>query len=85
MSDPGLIAKPIIDLMLGVDRFPPSAELQTAIERLGYEPLGEAGVPGRLYFRRRGAQHDNLHVVLKGGAHWTNNLALPISGSNRDR
>lgn len=73
---PALTAKPIIDLMLGVDQFPPSAELQNAIEGLGYEPLGEAGVPGRLYFRCRGVQHANLHVVLKGGAHWTNNLAL---------
>ncbi|SRR6266568_3209054 len=73
---PGLTAKPIIDLMLGVNGYPPSPTLLQEIERLGYEPLGEAGVPGRLYFRQRSAAHANLHVVLKGSVHWLNNLAL---------
>jgi len=73
---PGLAAKPIIDLMLGVNVYPPSPAFLQEIERLGYEPLGEAGVPGRLYFRRRSAAHANLHVVRKRGTHWLSNLAL---------
>jgi GrpB-like predicted nucleotidyltransferase (UPF0157 family) len=73
---PGLAAKPIIDLMLGVNGYPPSPALLREIEHLGYESLGEAGVPGRLYFRLRSVAHANLHVVLKGGTHWLNNLAL---------
>jgi GrpB-like predicted nucleotidyltransferase (UPF0157 family) len=73
---PGLVAKPIVDLMLGVGQFPPEGEFLKRIELLGWEALGEAGVPGRLYFRMRGARQANLHVVLKSGAHWVNNLAI---------
>ena len=73
---PGLVAKPIVDLMLGVGHFPPDGELLKRIELLGWEALGEADVPGRLYFRMRGARQANLHVVLKSGTHWINNLAF---------
>lgn len=73
---PGLVAKPIVDLMLGVRHYPPGGECLKRIELLGWEALGEAGVPGRLYFRMRSARQANLHVVLKGGPHWINNLAL---------
>jgi GrpB-like predicted nucleotidyltransferase (UPF0157 family) len=64
---PGLVAKPIVDLMLGVRHFPPDGEFLKRIELLGWEALGEAGVPGRLYFRMRAARQANLHVVLKSG------------------
>src|SRR2546425_4158759 len=50
---PGLLAKPIVDIMVGIIPFPPSAPWSEAVVALGYEALGEAGVPGRLYFRRR--------------------------------
>ena len=73
---PGLMAKPTIDLMLSVTDFPPHPGFLGAIERSGYESLGEAGVSGRLYFRLRGAMPSNLHVVLMNGVHWVNNLAL---------
>jgi GrpB-like predicted nucleotidyltransferase (UPF0157 family) len=73
---PGLIAKPIVDLMLGVEPFPLGSSLIFEIESLGYEALGEAGVSGRLYFRRRGAESFNLHVVRHGGDHWVSDLAL---------
>jgi|SRR5438309_11205646 len=73
---PGLEAKPIIDLVLGVTAYPPPAALALGIERLGYENLGEAGVPKRLYFRRRVPEAFNLHVVRRGGKHWVSNLAL---------
>lgn len=71
----GLVAKPTIDLMLGVAEYP-APSLQSSIVALGYEALGEAGVPGRLYFRLRGRASFNLHLVLKGGTHWRHNLAL---------
>ena len=57
---PGLAAKPIVDLMLGVNEFPPPEPLVQSIVNLGYEALGEAGVPGRQYFRRRGQASANL-------------------------
>jgi len=72
---PNLIAKPIIDLMLGVNDYP-AAFLRPALLALGYESLGEAGIAGREYFRCRSGINCNLHVVLTDGSHWRNNLAL---------
>lgn len=73
---PRLTAKPIVDFMLGVEKCPPPTVLRSRIVQLGYEDLGEAGVPGRTYFRIRRPQAFNLHVVRRGGAHWKSNLAL---------
>ena len=67
---PHLIAKPIIDLIVGVAVYPPPQLLTEQMVSLKYEALGEAGVPERLYFRRRGAEAFNAHVVLNGGTHW---------------
>ena len=73
---PGLEAKPVIDLMLGALAFPPSEALTSRLQVIGYEALGEAGVPERLYFRRRAPDAFNLHVVRRNGDHWISNLAL---------
>ncbi|HSZ06994.1 MAG TPA: GrpB family protein [Steroidobacteraceae bacterium] len=72
----GLIAKPIIDLMIGVAAYPPPAMLTERLHELGYECLGEAGVSKRLYFRRRAVDSFNVHLVLLGGNHWLANLSL---------
>lgn len=75
---PGLIAKPIIDILIGVDSQTfqyPQAFLE-ALAYLGYENCGEAGVPGRLYFRKRGDISFNLHAVIYNSEIWTNNLLL---------
>lgn len=62
---PGIVAKPVID-MLGVV---PSCEAMDAcaprLAALGYEALGEFGIPGRRYFRKNapdGARSHQLHV-----------------------
>ena len=73
---PDLPAKPIIDIQLGVPTYPVPPDTVHVLELLGYENLGEGGVPGRLYFRRRGPQPFNVHVVRFGGEHWANNIAL---------
>src|SRR5262249_25596037 len=62
---PGLLAKPIVDLMVGLPELSPSIRLPD------YEACGEAGVPGRLYFRKRGnAAAFNAQVVIKDGPLW---------------
>ena len=73
---PGIAAKPIVDILVGVKELPiVPAEIQK-FEQTGYEYLGEAGVPGRLYFRKRGTHNFNLAVVVFGGHHWNDNLLL---------
>jgi GrpB-like predicted nucleotidyltransferase (UPF0157 family) len=71
----GLDAKPVVDIQVGVRGEPDG--LVEPLRALGYEALGEAGVPGRLYFRRRtpGAAF-NVHVVAHEGPLWRDNLRL---------
>lgn len=73
---PGLLGKPIVDIQIGVPSFPPPTTVSQALERMGYENLGEAGVPGRMYWRLRSVRSFNVHVVRMGGEHWRNGLAL---------
>jgi GrpB-like predicted nucleotidyltransferase (UPF0157 family) len=73
---PGLAGKPVIDVMFGTIAWPPAQAVAKAVVRLGYEPLGEAGVSERLYFRHRGSINVNLHVVHFGSSHWLANIAL---------
>lgn len=68
---PGMVAKPVIDLLVGVRELPLSLRLPD------YEAWGEAGVPGRLYFRKRGqSQAFNAQVVVQGGQLWQDALLL---------
>ncbi|HEY6475424.1 MAG TPA: GrpB family protein [Polyangia bacterium] len=76
---PGLAGRPVVDLMLGA---PPAAwagleELRARIVALGYEDLGEAGGPGRVWFRKRTKLRAfDVTLVEEGGAHWRENVAL---------
>lgn len=73
---PALLAKPIVDILVGVDKFPPEASVEASLVGLGYEAMGEAGLPGRWYFRIRDESPRNVHVVEHGGQHWRQNLAF---------
>lgn len=73
---PGLIAKPVVDIMLGAASLEYAESVDSRLGILGYENFGEAGVPGRVYLRLRGERNVNLHIVKRGGEHWVNNLAL---------
>jgi GrpB-like predicted nucleotidyltransferase (UPF0157 family) len=76
---PGLAGRPIVDLMLGASPVVWAAieELRPRVVALGYEDLDEAGVPGRISFRKRTALRAfNLALVEEGGVIWRDNLAL---------
>ena len=74
---PGLDAKPIVDLMVGIGEPGRIAEVVERLERLGYESLGEAGVPGRWALRKRDvAQSSNIAIVAHDGEWWKLNLAV---------
>jgi GrpB-like predicted nucleotidyltransferase (UPF0157 family) len=72
----GLAAKPVIDILVAPQEWPLVAEDRDGLQLLGYEHLGEAGVPGREYFRRRAEHHTNLAVVEWGGVLWSQNLLV---------
>ena len=48
---PGLAAKPVIDIMPVVRAVTEADECRADFEALGYEYLGEFGIPGRRYLR----------------------------------
>jgi GrpB-like predicted nucleotidyltransferase (UPF0157 family) len=73
---PGMAAKPIIDILVGVGTLVLDSAITNRLAELGYEGFGEAGVPGRLYFRKRREHAFNLAVVIRNGEHWTNNLRI---------
>jgi GrpB-like predicted nucleotidyltransferase (UPF0157 family) len=74
---PGLDAKPIIDLMVGLGEPARIAELIGILQRSGYESLGEAGVPARWTLRKRdGLRHYNISIIAFNGERWRLNLAI---------
>lgn len=75
-SVPGMTAKPIIDMLVGVENALHSNEIIPRLTAMGYEDLGEAGIPGRLYLRKRGSFAYNVHIVLYRGDIWNHNIMI---------
>jgi GrpB-like predicted nucleotidyltransferase (UPF0157 family) len=76
---PGLGAKPIIDMMLGVDLDPGAEESQSVLEKLNtlsYEHCGIETAPGTLYIRKANPRRYNLHMTRHGNAFWIGHLAF---------
>lgn len=74
---PGLAAKPVVDVMVGLSAWPASAELIAAVEGLGYVHRGEAGIVGRHYFidgDPGGPRTCHVHAVEHGGRFWRDHL-----------
>jgi GrpB-like predicted nucleotidyltransferase (UPF0157 family) len=72
----GLAAKPVVDVLVAPRTWPLADRDRRALEALGYEYLGEAGVAGREYFRRRADHATNVAAVEPNGALWRENLLL---------
>ncbi len=73
---PGLDAKPVIDVLVGLGSMHDAGRCIRPLEGLGYECRGEAGVPGRLFFRRfrEGQRAFHLHLAVLGGEVWNDRL-----------
>ena len=77
-SVPGLGAKPIIDIMVGIRSLADAPLCVTPLHLIGYEyvPKNELLTPERRYFRKgeRGAGTHHLHMVEQGGKFWEEHL-----------
>jgi GrpB-like predicted nucleotidyltransferase (UPF0157 family) len=62
---PGLPAKPVIDLMIGVDDIERAGPAVAGLINLGYEyiPEFETQLPDRRYFRRGSPETHHVHMV----------------------
>lgn len=76
---PGLPAKPILDILVGVTPLPDWALCHDPLLALGYDYAAHAGVPGHHIFgrgRHPGERTHLVHVVEFGGESWVSNLAF---------
>ena len=76
---PGLVAKPILDLAVGLAPAADPDHVILALERLGYEFRGDKGDTGGLLFvleDRPAHRIAHLHVVPHGDAQWCRYLAV---------
>jgi GrpB-like predicted nucleotidyltransferase (UPF0157 family) len=60
---PGIYAKPIIDLLVEIENLVKVDEQNSSMELLGYEVMGEFGIPGRRYFRKDNQKGDRTHHI----------------------
>lgn len=91
-SVPGLPAKPILDILVGVSPGSDWVACHDPLLQLGYDYAESAGVPGHHIFGRgrdRGERTHLVHVVEFGAESWNSNLAfrdaLRSDGQLRDR
>jgi len=77
---PGLIAKPIIDIMIGLADFDPADRLVPSLVKRGYTyiPQYEDLMPFRRYLEKwqEGRCTHHLHMVALGGEFWIRHLAF---------
>jgi GrpB-like predicted nucleotidyltransferase (UPF0157 family) len=73
---PGLAAKPVVDIMVGVRSLEDSPVLVERLESIGYEyvPGLEETMPLRRYFRKlqNGRRTYQIHLVERSNAEWWN-------------
>ena len=75
----GIFAKPIIDILLVVHNLHLLDDTSTNLSSLGYEAMGEFGIPGRRYFRKDsndGTRTHQVHSFLRGSPDVERHLAF---------
>jgi GrpB-like predicted nucleotidyltransferase (UPF0157 family) len=72
---PGLPAKPVIDILVGLSSVKLNAETRTALRNAGYVAR-RRDTTGRSYFRKGNPRTHYLHVVELDGASWRRYLAF---------
>jgi GrpB-like predicted nucleotidyltransferase (UPF0157 family) len=69
---PGLPAKPVIDIMVGVPDIERAGQAVAGLINLGYQyvPELESQLPERRYFRRGTPETHHVHMVTMGSDFW---------------
>lgn len=73
---PGIAAKPVIDILVGVPPKANRAAYVAVMRQLGYEHRGANGIPGRDYFVRGAPRSHQLHLVSWSSGLWRDHLAF---------
>ncbi len=73
-SVPGLAAKPVIDILLGLKQIPPLLRQISSLEAIGYSYYGELGISERHYFRKGMPRTHQIHAVLVDSEFWKRHI-----------
>jgi GrpB-like predicted nucleotidyltransferase (UPF0157 family) len=78
-SVPGLGAKPIIDIMIGLRDLSYVEQFVQPLRQLGYGYLGEHGIPERHFFRKPDngswiTRTHQIHMIVMGSDFWCRHL-----------
>ncbi|MBD2022086.1 GrpB family protein [Leptolyngbya sp. FACHB-36] len=76
---PTIYAKPIVDMLVEVKDIAAVDVRNAAIATLGYEAVGEFGIPGRRYFRKHnaaGVRTHHIHAFETGSPQVDRHLAF---------
>lgn len=74
---PGLVAKPVVDILVEVPDVTALDHLAVGFRALGYTPRGENGIPGRRYFVKGAPERTHhLHAFPAGSHDAVRHLAL---------
>jgi GrpB-like predicted nucleotidyltransferase (UPF0157 family) len=76
-SIPGMAAKPIIDIMVAVEKLTQSSDLVLALDGIGYDYFPVDTVAGRMFFAREirpEIRTHHLNLAQKGSEFWENQL-----------
>src|SRR5260370_8243621 len=81
-SVPGLGAKPIIDIMIGLRDLSHVEQFVQPLRQLGYGYLGEHGIPERHFFRKPDngswiARTHQINMIVMGSDFWRRHLLFP--------
>ena len=64
---PGIKAKPVIDVLVEVKNIEAVDQYNHKVEELGYEVMGEYGIPKRRFFRKGGNKRTHhIHIFQAG-------------------
>ena len=73
-SIPGVPAKPILDILMGVEDFEKARVCIAPMTNIGYEYRGENGIPRRHYFVRGDPRTHHAHMVEVESDNWQTTL-----------
>lgn len=76
---PNIYAKPVIDMLVEAANIDKIDKQNSAMESLGYQVMGEFGIPSRRYFRKDdqdGVRTHQIHAFESGSPHVKRHLAF---------
>ena len=76
---PAVVAKPVIDILIVVTYIEDVDARNVEMKRLGYQVMGEYGIPTRRYFRKdnhAGIRTHHVHVFAQGNEQVNRHLAF---------